>query len=57
MPHLFKPLFTTKAKGTGLGLSVCKRIIEAHRGKIEVDSIEGKGTTVKLTIPELIEEK
>lgn len=57
MPNLFKPLFTTKAKGTGLGLSVCKRIIEAHKGKIEVESIEGRGTTVKLTIPELIEEK
>lgn len=51
--NLFKPLFTTKAKGTGLGLSVCKRIIDAHQGKIEIESTEGKGTTVKISIPEI----
>ena len=33
LPHIFKPLFTTKLKGTGLGLSGCKNIIEQHKGK------------------------
>lgn len=34
LPHIFKPLFTTKLKGTGLGLSGCKNIVEQHNGKI-----------------------
>jgi len=51
--NLFKPLFTTKSKGTGLGLSVCKRIVDAHKGNIEIESAEKKGTTVKITLPEI----
>jgi len=35
----------------GLGLSIVYRIIEHHKGKIEVDSEEGKGTTFKITLP------
>ena len=38
LPHIFKPLFTTKLKGTGLGLSGCKNIIEQHKGKISATS-------------------
>ncbi|MEM2130570.1 MAG: ATP-binding protein, partial [Candidatus Bathyarchaeia archaeon] len=49
--RIFTPLFTTKAKGIGLGLPICKRIVEAHGGKIKVESTVGKGTTFKLTIP------
>jgi len=45
------PFFTTKAKGMGLGLLICKRIIEAHGGKIFVESIVGEGTTFAVTIP------
>jgi signal transduction histidine kinase len=45
------PLFTTKAKGMGFGLPICKRIAEAHGGKIAVKSKIGKGTTVIVTIP------
>ena len=45
------PLFTTKAKGMGFGLPICKRIAEAHGGKIAVKSKVGKGTTVTVTIP------
>jgi signal transduction histidine kinase len=45
------PLFTTKAKGMGFGLPICRRIVEAHGGKINVESKIGKGTKVTVTIP------
>jgi sensor domain CHASE-containing protein/nitrogen-specific signal transduction histidine kinase len=48
---MWSPLFTTKAKGMGLSLPSCKRIIEAHGGKISVESIQGQGTTFSLIIP------
>jgi signal transduction histidine kinase len=48
---IWTPFFTTKAKGMGLGLAICRRIIEAHQGKISVNSIIGEGTTFTVTIP------
>jgi PAS domain S-box-containing protein len=48
---IFTPLFTTKAKGMGFGLAICKRVVEAHGGKIKVDSILEKGTTFTVTLP------
>jgi signal transduction histidine kinase len=45
------PLFTTKAKGMGFGLPICKRIVEAHGGKISLKSTLGKGTAVTVIIP------
>jgi putative PEP-CTERM system histidine kinase len=49
--HLFRPFQTTKKKGMGIGLFHCKTIVEAHSGKIEVDSEEGKGTTFRVFLP------
>jgi signal transduction histidine kinase len=49
--HIFDPFFTTKASGTGLGLSICHELVQAHGGDIHVDSEEGHGTRVKVTIP------
>jgi signal transduction histidine kinase len=49
---IFDPFFTTKAtSGTGLGLSIAKSIIQRHKGSIEVDSREGKGTVFSIILP------
>jgi signal transduction histidine kinase len=44
-------LETTKAKGTGLGLAIVARVVETHRGEVQVDSKPGKGTTFTITLP------
>ncbi|MDZ4185162.1 MAG: ATP-binding protein, partial [Desulfuromonadales bacterium] len=51
MKKLFQPLFTTKAKGIGLGLVVCKNLVEANNGRIEVESEPAKGTTFTVLLP------
>jgi signal transduction histidine kinase len=51
IPRLFNPFYTTKSSGTGLGLAVSYRIIKEHSGKLEVDSIPDKGTTVTIRLP------
>lgn len=50
---LFKPYFTTKSGGTGLGLPTSRRIIEAHAGRLDVHSEEGKGTSFTVVLPAL----
>jgi len=51
LPNIFRPFFTTKGNGTGLGLSLARRIIEEHRGQIDVASGPGKGTTFSVRLP------
>jgi signal transduction histidine kinase len=53
LQRLFTPFFTTRAEngGRGLGLYISHRIIEEHGGRIEVDSVLGKGTTVNVLLP------
>ena len=48
---LFRPFQTTKKKGMGIGLYHSKMIVEAHGGKIEVESEEGRGTTFRVLLP------
>jgi signal transduction histidine kinase len=49
--RIWKPLKTTKARGVGLGLAICKKLVEAHQGRIEVQSEPGKGATFKVVLP------
>lgn len=48
---VFQPFFTTKKKGTGLGLPIVKKIMDAHRADIDIESEEGAGTCVRLSFP------
>jgi putative PEP-CTERM system histidine kinase len=49
--RLFRPFQTSKKNGFGIGLFHCKQIVEAHGGRIEVESEEGKGSTFRVLIP------
>jgi len=59
LDKIFEPFFTTKeaGKGTGLGLAVSKRIMDEHRGKIEVESTPGKGTIFTVKFPTYIKKE
>jgi signal transduction histidine kinase len=56
LPHLFEPFFRSdssrsrKTGGYGLGLSLCKAVIDAHKGRIDISSVPGKGTRVLITL-------
>jgi putative PEP-CTERM system histidine kinase len=48
---LFRPFQTTKKRGLGIGMFQCKMIVEAHQGRIEVESEPGKGATFRVLLP------
>jgi len=53
IPHVFEPFFSAKEKasGIGLGLSIVHGIVQSHNGRIEINSVVGKGTTISLILP------
>jgi two-component system sensor histidine kinase AtoS len=55
--RIFDPFFSTKPTGTGLGMAIARRIIESHHGRIEIESVEGQGTSVTLVLLAYPEEK
>jgi signal transduction histidine kinase len=55
--RLFRPFATTKKTGIGLGLYTCREVIKASAGTIDVDSVEGAGTTFRVVLPSVPHER
>lgn len=51
LASVFEPFFTTREEGTGLGLAIAKRYVEQNGGRLEIESRQGSGTTVRLRLP------
>ena len=49
--RVFEPNFSTRSGGTGLGLAICRQIVESLEGRIDLESEEGRGTTVRVRLP------
>jgi len=48
---IFNPFFTTKAQGSGLGLAIVRKIVDAHEGRIDLTTADGRGTRFRVTLP------
>jgi signal transduction histidine kinase len=59
LEKIFEPFFSTKERrgGTGLGMPIVEDIVRAHRGAIEIESVEGRGTTIRLRWPAAVDEE
>lgn len=55
IPRIFDPFYTTRERGTGLGLALVHRTVEAHDGRVEVESEVGEGTRFTIELPSGIE--
>src|SRR5213595_521896 len=51
LPNLCEPFFTTRSEGTGLGLAIAQRYVEEAGGRLEITSVVGRGTTVRIWLP------
>jgi signal transduction histidine kinase len=53
LERIFDPFYTTKGpdQGSGLGLMISHRIVQDHGGRIEVESLEGRGSTFRVRLP------
>ena len=49
--RIFEPFFTTKPTGTGLGMSIAKRVIEMHKGRVQINSKIGEGSQINIELP------
>jgi signal transduction histidine kinase len=49
--RIYDPFFTTKVKGTGLGLGIVRKIVDAHDGRIDLNSSPKNGTRFRVTLP------
>jgi PAS domain S-box-containing protein len=53
LPRIFEPFFTTRSEGLGMGLAICRRIVEAHGGRISAANLPAGGAQVRFTLPTL----
>jgi signal transduction histidine kinase len=54
--RIFDPFYTTKSRGTGLGLAIVHTIVEAHHATIDVQSAQGRGTSLVVAFPAIAAE-
>jgi len=51
LPRVFEPRFSTRTSGSGLGLAIVRRLVEGWGGRVDVESVEGRGTVVTVQVP------